>query len=122
MSYLKKYGLRLFYTFLFLFLSFAFITMLYYFNIINENFYKIFKIIILIINIFISSFILGKKANAKGYLEGIKLSSLTILLFLLFSFILNKPLKLRILIYYLIIIITATLGGMLGINRKKSKN
>ena len=104
MTNLKKYTKRLLYTFLFLILSLLLLTTLYYFNLINENIYKVFKIIILIINIFISGFLLGKKANSKGYLEGIKLSLMVIFLFLIITLILKEPLILTILIYYLIIL------------------
>lgn len=120
MNYLKKYGLRLFYTFLFLFLALFFITLLYYFNVINETFYKVLKLIILIGDIFINSFILGKNAQAKGYLEGIKLSLLIIVIFFLLSLFFKEPLKLSILIYYLIITTTSTLGSMIGIQKKKN--
>ena len=122
MTNIKKYFFRLAYTFLALFLSLLFITTLYYFNLINESFYKVFKIIILIVNIFVSGYILGKCAKSKGYLEGIKLSMMVVPLFLVGTFLLREPLKLTIIIYYLIITITATLSSMIGMLRKKETN
>ena len=112
MTNIKKYLLRLAYTFLSLLLSLLFITTLYYFNLINENIYKVFKIVILIVNIFIS----------KGYLEGLKLSIMLIPFFLIGTLLLKEPLKLTIIIYYLIITMTATLSSMIGILRKKETN
>ncbi len=122
MTNIKKYLLRLAYTFLALFLSLLFITTLYYFNLINENIYKVFKIVILIVNIFISGYILGKNAKSKGYLEGLKLSIMLIPFFLIGTLLLKEPLKLTIIIYYLIITMTATLSSMIGILRKKETN
>lgn len=119
MTYLKKYGLHLVYTITSIILSLLLITTLNYFNIISSTFYNILKIIILLLNIFISNFILGKKAISKGYLEGLKSSIIIILLLLVFSFLLNLSLHPKIIIYYLIIIGTSILGSMIGINQKK---
>ena len=71
MSYLKKYGLRLFYNILEILLLILFMTTLYYFNIIGDKLYSFSKLIILLSSIFINSFILGRNTNNKGYLEGI---------------------------------------------------
>ncbi len=114
----KKYGLRLIYTILSILLSLLALTTIYYFNGISENTYKILKLIILLINIFISSFILGKKATHKGYLEGLKLAGILITIFLILSILTKQTLKLTIIIYYLIITFTSTLGSMIGINKK----
>lgn len=120
MTYIKKYGLRFLYTIISILVSLLLITAMYYFNWINENTYKIAKLMILLINIFISSFILGKKATKKGYLEGIKLASIIIPTFLIITILTNQKLKITIMIYDIIILFTATLGSMIGINRKKA--
>ena len=119
MTNLKKYLSRLFYTFLYLLGAMLFITTLYYFNLMNESVYKVFKIIILIISMFVSGFILGRKAKSKGYLEGIKFSLMMILIFLVSTVLLGEPLKLTIIIYYLIILMSTTFGSMLGMSLKK---
>ena len=119
MLYLIKYGKRLLWMIISLLLSLIFINTLYYFNFISTNTYKILEIIIFIINIFISAYILGKNTTQKGYLEGIKYSLIIISLFILLTLLINEPFKLKILIYYLIIIITSILGSTMGINRKK---
>lgn len=118
MAYLKKYGLRLIYTILFIILSLLLVTCLYYFNIISSNTYKFLKIIIILANIFISSFILGRKAINKGYLEGIKLAVIIIPIFIILTIITKETLKLKVILYYLIILITSTFGGMIGISKK----
>lgn len=118
MTYIKKYGKRLIFTIISIIISLFILTILYYFNIISSNTNKILKIIIILSNIFISSFILGKNTPSKGYLEGIKLSFLILPIFIIFSLI-TSTLKFKVIIYYLIISITSILGSMIGINRKK---
>lgn len=118
MSSLKKYLLSILITFLSIFLTLLLTTTLYYFNIISPTTYNILKIIFLLLSIFINSFILGKKALKKGYLEGIKLSLPIILLFLLTT-LLTKTFTFKVLLYYLIILITSSFGSMVGISRKK---
>ena len=110
MTYIKKYGLRLLYTIISILLSLLFLTITY----------KILKIIILLLNIFINSFILGTKTTNKGYLEGIKFSLIIISILLILTLLLNLSIKPRIILYYLIIIFTSTLGSMIGINKNKN--
>ncbi len=119
MTYLKKYGKRLLFTMISILLSLLAITLLYYFNIIGQNTNKALKIITIIINIFISSFILGKNALKKGYLEGIKLSLIIIPLFIIIALITSSKLEIKAILYYIIITITSVLGSMIGINKKK---
>lgn len=122
MTYLKKYGLRILYTIISILLTLLLITTLYYFNIIGQNTYKVLKIIIILLNIFISSFILGKKAENKGYLEGIKLAFIIIPIFLILTILTDEIFKIRYFLYYTIILITSITGGMIGINKKKEIN
>ncbi len=119
MAYLKKYGLRLLYTFIFIIIALVIMTTLYYFNIIGNGLHKVLKIVIVILSIFINSFILGKNAKERGYLEGSKLSFLVIVTFLILSLLTKQPLKVRHLLYYVIILTTSILGSMIGISRKK---
>ncbi len=118
MTYIMKYGKRLLFTMLSIILSLLALTALYYFNIISPTTNKVLKIIIILINIFISSFILGKTTDKNGYLEGIKLALIIIPIFIIFSLI-TSSLSLKVIIYYLIIAITSILGSMIGINKKK---
>lgn len=119
MTYIKKYGKRLLFTMISILLSLLAITLLYYFNIIGQNTNKVLKIITIIINIFISSFILGKNTLKKGYLEGIKLSLIIIPLFIIIAIITSSKLEIKAILYYIIITITSVLGSMIGINKKK---
>lgn len=119
MTYLKLYGKRLLYTILSIFISLLILTLLYYFDYIGDGLYNILKIITLLFNIFISNYILGKKANNKGFLEGIKFGSIIIVLLFLITLLTSSPIRLRLILYYLIIMITAIFGGIVGISKKK---
>lgn len=118
MEIIKKYSYHFLYTIISMLIFLLLITTLYHFNIITSNIYQILKLIFLLGTILISGIILGKKATSKGYLEGMKLALFIIILFTLLTFLTNSDIKLRILLYDLIILITAILGGMIGINKK----
>ena len=118
MEIIKKYSFRFLYTILSIVISLLLITTLYHFNIISSNIYQTLKLIILLVNILISGIILGKKATSKGYLEGIKLGIFMILLCFLITLVTGQDLKIRLLLYDSMILITSILGGMIGINKK----
>lgn len=116
MKYIKSLGL---FFIIILFLNII-ISLLSYFEIINLNITKIMMIISLIISGLISGIYLGLNSNSKGYLEGIKLSLIILIIFTFFNLILRNFNCLTIL-YYLIIILIISIGSMIGINKKKSK-
>ena len=93
------------------------LTIFNYFSIINNT--SIFKILMPIISTFMGGLIIGIKSNKKGFIEGLKLGSIFILILLILNIILFH-FKFKSLLYYLILIITTTLGSMMGINIKKS--
>jgi len=118
MTTVKKYGFRFLYTILSIAICYLILTTFYYFNIISSNIYQVLKLIILLINILMSGIILGKKATNKGYLEGVKLGAFIIILFFILTLITGQDVKIRLLLYDGIIMITSILGGMIGINKK----
>ena len=95
------------------------ITILNYFIILMGNVLKITELLIPIISIFIGSYILGKSSNNKGYIEGLKYGMAWIILFLIINLI-SKNFTYLSLIYYLILIITAIVSSIIGINRRKN--
>lgn len=119
MNFLIKYGLGAIYTVAGVIISLLLLTCLYYFNIIGDGIFSFLKLFIIIISIFINSFILGTKTSKKGYLEGAKFGMAIILLMIIPTLISGK-FMFRVIIYYLIILITAMLGSMIGISRKKT--
>ncbi len=121
MNYLKKLGISFGICLASFFVLTFFITFLHYLNIMSYKTVSILKILIPIISLFIGGFLLGKKSSKKGWLEGIKFGAI----FLVFLFLLNylgfqHSFEIKDLIFYLIIMISAIFGSMIGINRKRS--
>lgn len=96
-----------------------FLTLFNYFNLLPAKIISILKLILSLTSMFISSYKLGKQSEKKGYIEGLKLGSIIILIFLILVIILDK-FTLKSLLYYLILLLTSILSSMIGINRKKS--
>lgn len=118
MSNIKNYLFTLLITFLLILFSVVFINTFYYFNLLSENIYRFFKILSIIINIFIGGFIIGKKAKNKGYLNGLLLGLILICFSFLFSLIYSN-IQFKLFIYYLVILTSSCLGGTIGIHKKK---
>lgn len=114
-----KYGLISFIT---IFILLFFVATLYYYDIISSNVVGYLRLAIILIVLFITSYILGKNTEKNGYLEGMKFGLFNILLFLLISVIFFRDdLMLRIILYDIILLVTSVLGSMIGIN-KSSRN
>lgn len=116
MKYIKSLGLF----FIILLVLNLIISIFSYFEIINLNITKIFMIISMLLSGLISGIYLGLNSNNKGYLEGIKLSLIILIIFTFFNLILRNFNCITI-IYYIIIILIISIGSMIGINTKKSK-
>ena len=117
MSYIKAILLNIIELFLLLFL----ITIMYYFNLINEKTFEVLKLVVLLFSIFINSFILGKNTKRKSYLEGIIYGSILITILLIITLILSK-IQIKLLIFYPLILITSILGSMIGSVKKNRSN
>ena len=98
------------------------LTTLNYFNVVSPSILKILKVIGIFISIFIGGFYIGKNSNSKGYIEGIKIGFIIILLSLILNVIIFKEnFKIDIFIYYVIILVSSVFSSIIGIN-KKAKN
>lgn len=102
-----------------LLISSLMINILYYFDLINNNTIKYIKMILSVISFFIGGIYIGKKSLSKGYINGLKLSLITIIILLLLSILFNNINVSRI-IYYILTTISITFGSMIGINKKES--
>lgn len=123
MDCLKKLGISLGYIIGILLISLFIITLFNYLNIIGPKVMGFFKIILVLLSLFIGGFINGKRSAKDGWLEGLKLSGLTLLIFILFSLIFSVfKWNLKTIIFYLIIIGTTTFGSMIGINKKNESS
>jgi len=94
------------------------LTLVNYFNLLSPSVVSILKLIIPLISIFTSGYQLGKKSEKKGYLEGLKIGGLIILVFWVLILFLYEFVW-KSLLYYLILLLTSIFSSMLGINRKK---
>lgn len=92
---------------------------MYYFHIINDFINNVLILLLPIISVFITTFKMGKNAKNKGYLEGIKMSVIIILLLILLNVILFRQFDLKTIIFYTSILLSSLLGSMLGINKSK---
>lgn len=95
------------------------ITLINYFSLLPAKIISILKLILPITSIFISSYRLGKQSEKKGYIEGLKLGIIIILIFTVLILLLDK-FTLKSLLYYLILLLTSILSSMIGINQKKT--
>lgn len=93
------------------------LTILNYTKIINKQILSLLEIILIIITTLISGKKAVKNVKSKGWLEGIKLSTIIIITFLIINLLIIKKLDFSNLIYYLIILTSTTFGSMIGINK-----
>lgn len=123
MKYLKQLSKTILIMILILIGSTFFITLLNYINIIGSGFLSILKIAIIIITLFIGGYIIGHVSPKKGWLEGLKLSLIFCTLLTLFSILgFHNNLEWKHLLYYVILIISCMVGGMIGINKNNQKS
>lgn len=96
------------------------ITTLYYYDILGSSFVNYLRLFMILFILFITSYKLGKKTEKNGYLEGGKFGLLNILVFFGISLLFfREDFKLRLIIYYIILLFTTILGSMIGINKTK---
>ena len=119
MKDLKTYIKNLAISLIFIFLSLLLLSTLYYFNILSSNLVSYLRPLVILVNIFIGSYIIGKKTDKNGYLAGIKYGGSILFVFFLISlFLFRCFFRIRFILYDLILLITAIFGSMIGINKK----
>lgn len=101
-----------------IFISLFILTILSYFDLINDSTFNIFQIMFLIISFFIGGFLTGRNTDTKGWLEGLKFGMFFVIIFLILNLIIFKDFKISSIIYYLILIISSSFGSMIGISKK----
>ena len=117
MEYLKKLGKSLLYIIIPILIVMFILTILNYFNIINYNILNIMKYITIIVFLLFSSYKLGNNSTDKGYISGIKLGLIIIIILLLSNYFIFKSFSIKTLIYYGIILATSIVGSIIGKNR-----
>lgn len=122
MNYLKKIGKSLLYTFSTILIGILIITVFNYLNVFSIKLVSISKIFILVLAIFVGSFLLGIKSDKKGYLEGIKYGIIVSMILAILNMIIYHNFELKDLLLYTIIIICSCLGSMVGITKHKDES
>lgn len=118
MNYLKNVGISILYVLGILFVLTFLITVLNYFNLISGKTLSIFKISILFLSMFIGGFIIGKKSQTKGWLEGLKLGLILLIVSILFNYLaFDKGFQIKNIVYDIILLISCMFGSMIGINK-----
>lgn len=119
MKIFKNFGIAFLYIIGLLFVLTFLITLLNYFNLIGSKTIAILEILIFVIAVFIGGIVIGKRSSKKGWLEGLKLSGIFLIILLIFNYLgLDHSFEIKDLIFYLILIGTSTFGGMVGISKK----
>lgn len=120
MNYIKNIGISLLFITGTILVLTLLVSIFNYFNIISGSVLSISKILICIISLFVGGFVIGRKTNKKGWLEGLKLSVIFLIIFMIFNFLaFNNIPSFKNLIYYLIIITSCMFGSIIGINLNK---
>lgn len=121
MNYLKKLGKFLLIIFSSILILGLLLNTLYYFDIVNNNIYNIMKMVIVLICLFVNAFLLGKGSLKYGFVEGLKLGAIFLLVMVILKTITNSPFDIRTIIYSIIILLTTSVGAVIGINKKEKK-
>ena len=110
--YLKQY----LYYFMSLFIYILIISLFYYFRIINYNTLNIINYIFNLLLFFVLGYKISKYKKIRGYLNGFLISVWLIILFSIICLILNS-FNISSLVYYLSLIISSIIGGILGVTK-----
>lgn len=93
-----------------------FISIFYYFEILNYKVVSIINFIVVMVLFFILGFKTSSIERKKGYLNGFIVSSILVLLFIFLSLIFSK-LSFSSLVYYLSLILSSIVGGIIGVGK-----
>ena len=93
-----------------------FISIFYYFEILDYKVINIINYIVILSLYFILGFLTSSKIKSKGYLNGFTAGFLNILIFILFSLI-TKNMSLNLVIYYTLLILASVVGGIVGVEK-----
>jgi putative membrane protein (TIGR04086 family) len=119
MDNIKNYLIAIEYFLLVVVIFAIVLTIFNYYDIVTNKLFKVIKVLIPSFALFIGGYKVGNSTNKKGYIEGIKLSLIVIVLLFMFSYLgFNASFNISLILYYIILIISSMLGAMIGINKK----
>lgn len=96
------------------------ITTLAHFDLISYKTVSVLSFIYMCLLFMFNGFKIGKKSQKRGYLSGLFIGSVNILLVLFLALIFRSMPQMKSLIYFATLLLSSTLGGMFGINFKKN--
>lgn len=118
MNYIKKIGISVLISLGIILVSTFIFSLFEYWGLISYKLMKIILVIIPLLAFLIGGFLFGKRSRKKGWLEGLKLSLIDVIIFVFINLVLAN-LKNSSVISYLCIIIPTTIGSIIGVNNKK---
>lgn len=118
MEKIKKYFKPILYFYVILLSYLIIITTLNYFNLVSYKTISVISFIVVILLFMFIGFRVASKSDKKGYINGLIIGGFSIILFLFIAIILGETPKITSGIYFLILLLSSTIGGMFGINYK----
>lgn len=118
MKYLTTFGKNLGIMFICLLIGNFILTLLNYFELITGGIFSIFQIILIVLITIIGGFLIGKESKQKGWLEGLKIGLIFILIMTIINLLFIKSFSFKIILYDFILLICSMVGGILGISKK----
>lgn len=97
------------------------ISLLNYFDVVYGTAFKIINFVFVSILMFSSGFYLARSFNSKGYKAGIIMGVINMSILLIISLLLKSEYHISTLIYFFILLLSSTIGGMAGINFNNKK-
>ena len=121
--FIKKYVIPFLYSFFIIFVFSFIFSILYYFNIIGDKVNDVLLWITGVISIFVGSLKFSKGLRFKGLING----AIYYLVFLIISIILSlvifkSDFDIKNIIYYVVLLLSSVLGGIIGKNIKADDN
>ena len=114
---MKKLGI----SFIYIITTLLVLTLIFtLFNYFSFKDLSIIKMFIPVVSLFIGGIYLGLNTRFKGFCNGLKLGILFVLFMIILNIIFISEFEIKNILYYLILLISTSLGSMIGINLKKS--
>ena len=117
---MKKYLKSLGYIFSLIITLTFLVTILNYIGLFKGTFFTLLKFIIPAISMCIGGVIVGKNSEKKGWLNGLKIGVIAILIIILVSIIARNTFNIKNIIYYIILLAICVFGSMIGISKKNN--
>lgn len=119
MKYLKDYGMTLL-KFLGFLIGGSLIISLFYYLLFSTKVVNIVSFVYMTLLFFTFGYKTGTKAENRGFVAGLKIGLLLLLVLIFFNLIFYQTsFKLIRVIYYLVLLFASVVGATIGINRKK---